>query len=106
MTYSLRDCIPQSDLKGHIQSLEERLLNQEIRKSREELAGLLADDFIEFGSSGGVANKEQIIEGLLQESPLELSLSDFDIRILAPEVVLATYRSLRHNDGRHALNGN
>ena len=41
--------------------LEERLLQPEVRQSAEAVADLLADDFIEFGSSGQVFNKQQII---------------------------------------------
>lgn len=49
--------------------LEEQLLQPEVRQSAEAVADLLADDFIEFGSSGQVFNKQQIIEGLQQEPP-------------------------------------
>ena len=47
-----------------LRRLEERLLQPEVRQSAEAVADLLADDFIEFGSSGQVFNKQQIIEGL------------------------------------------
>ena len=35
-----------------LRRLEERLLQPEVRQSAEAVADLLADDFIEFGSSG------------------------------------------------------
>lgn len=90
-------------LKEHLLSLEQKLINQQIRKSLEELDALLADDFIEFGSSGGVVDKSAAIQGMLSESPLSATLSDFEVRELAPNEVLATYRSCRHSDMRHAL---
>jgi len=47
--------------------LEERLLRPDVRSSAEQLDKLLADEFIEFGSSGRVFNKEQIIGTLAYE---------------------------------------
>lgn len=90
-------------LQEHLLSLEQKLIHPQIRKSLDELNALLADDFIEFGSSGGVVNKLTAIEGMLAESPLSAIISDFEIRDLAPNVVLATYRSCRLSDMRYAL---
>jgi hypothetical protein len=75
--------------------LEECLLQPEVRKSAKEVADLLADEFIEFGSSGRVFNKQQIIESLQQEPPIQRSLMEFKASALAPGVVLATYRAAR-----------
>jgi len=79
----------------HIRQMEERLLLPEVRKSIKELDELLADDFIEIGSSG-VYNKRQIIESLKNEPPTKRSLSDFKAYTLAPGVVLVTYRAVQH----------
>jgi hypothetical protein len=79
-----------------IRQLEERLLQPEIRKSADEVAPLLAEEFTEFGSSGRVFNKQQIIQSLQGESPVARSLTDFKTLVLAPGVVLATYRAIRH----------
>ena len=56
--------------------LEERLLQPDVRSSAEEIAKLLADEFIEFGSSGRVFNKDHVIEALRDEQPEGLSLSE------------------------------
>lgn len=80
-------------LKDRILLLEEKLLTPAIKSSHQALGRLLADEFIEFGSSGRVYNKEQIIDGLQSESGRVITLSDFQVRSLAPDVVLATYRS-------------
>jgi hypothetical protein len=80
-------------LKDKILLLEEKLLTPVSRKSAEVLGGLLSDDFIEFGSSGEVYNKQQIITALQSESGRAIALSDFQIRPLAPDIVLATYRT-------------
>jgi len=76
-----------------LRQLEERLLRPEVRRSKHELAELLADDFREFGSSGRVFDKQQIIELLQQQPPYELSLRDFSTVTLGPDLVLATYRA-------------
>ena len=79
-----------------LRRLEEELLKPEIRHSPDQVRDLLSDDFIEFGSSGGVFNKQQVIEALEQEGPpdstVRLSLVDFIARRLASDVILVTYR--------------
>jgi hypothetical protein len=69
------------------------MLRTEVRRSGAQLARLLAEDFREFGSSGRVFNKQQIIEALRAELAWELSLQDFRTLPLAPDVVLVTYRA-------------
>ncbi|MEH2058780.1 MAG: nuclear transport factor 2 family protein [Nostoc sp.] len=49
---------------------EERLLQPNVRKSAKDIIDLLADEFIEFGSSGRVFDKQQIIKSL-QNEPIE-----------------------------------
>jgi hypothetical protein len=79
----------------HIRRMEEHLLVPDVRKSNKELDELLADDFMEIGSSG-VYDKRQIIESLKDESPTKRSLSDFKAFTLAPDVILVTYRITQH----------
>jgi hypothetical protein len=84
---------PEADL---LRRLEEQLLRPEVRTSAEQVGRLLADDFIEFGSSGHAYDKPQIIEALRQEVPdptIRISLTEFVARRLAPEVILVTYRT-------------
>ena len=79
-------------LGNHLRQLEELLTNPEIRRCPEELSRLLADDFREFGGSGRIFNKSQIIEVLRNQPPVELWLDEFQLMSLAPDVVLVTYR--------------
>jgi hypothetical protein len=68
----------------------------EVRRSADQVGRLLADDFIEFGSSGRVFDKAQVIEALKQEAPdpaMGIVLTDFSARQLAPGVMLVTYRT-------------
>src|SRR6478752_167693 len=82
-----------------LRRLEEQLLKPEIRHLPDQVGDMLSDDFVEFGSSGGVFNKQQVIEALQQESPadptIRLSLVDFIARRLASDVILVTYRTIQ-----------
>jgi len=84
-----------------IRRLEERLLPSGVRRSVEDALKLLADEFIEYGWSGGIYNKKQVIKGLQDEDLVKISISDFAVTVLASDVILATYRAERHeSDGR------
>jgi hypothetical protein len=89
-----------------LQELEERLTKPSVRKDTEEVSSLLSDKFLEFGSSGRVFTRSQILQELAEESPREITCSDFQIEMLAPEVALVTYRTVRNEAGlppRHTL---
>jgi hypothetical protein len=74
-----------------IRELEARLLRPEVRRYPEELSRLLADDFVEFGSSGHVYDKQSIIQALQQGPGARYTLQDLQVKPLGPGVVLATY---------------
>ena len=82
-------------LQEVLRALEERLLQADARQSAAELDALLADDFLEFGSSGRIYDKPQVIAALPHEAPTTISLTDFRTRVLTPNVVLVTYQALR-----------
>ena len=61
------------------------------------LEELLAEDFLKFGSSRITYNKTIELEAAKNQSstsPFEYTLTDFDIKMLALDVLLATYRIL------------
>ncbi len=79
-----------------LRQLEERLLQADVRSSAAVVGDLLADSFVEFGCSGRVFDKQQIIDALRAEAPTsQRSVLDFRTTVLAPGVVLATYRLTR-----------
>ena len=78
--------------KNEIRALEEKLLQPDFRRNRAAVAELLADDFREFGSSGRVWTKQQILDHLESGAPFEAEMCDFDAMGLAPGVILATYK--------------
>jgi len=82
-----------------IRALEESHLKPEVRSSAEAMAALLADDFVEFGSSGTIyADKVKIVESISGAPSARMSLSDFQAKLLAPDVVLTTYRAVRYDE--------
>jgi hypothetical protein len=89
-----------------LQRLEEERLRPEVRRCPEKMAALLADDFLEFGRSGRIYDKVNILETVAQQCDGRLSLSQFSAKALAPSVALVTYwGTLRDTNGkeRHAL---
>ena len=88
----------QALLKEQLCLLEKRLLEPEVRKSIKELEIILADDFIEYGSSGRMYNKKQAIDGLIISSTAQMTIMDFEVKLLAPGVALATYRVIKLNN--------
>ncbi|PON17247.1 DUF4440 domain-containing protein [Candidatus Entotheonella serta] len=81
-------------LAEHLRDLEERLFQPDVRQSAVAVAELLADGCVEFGSSGRVYSRESILEALRHEAPAQRSLTDFKTLVLAPDVVLVTYRAV------------
>ena len=82
-----------------LRSLEESCSNRKYEKTPERLGDLLADEFIEFGSSGRTYDKRSVIDRLPQEQrddpeaqSTQWTITEFSARRLAPRVVLVTYR--------------
>ena len=92
-------------------SLEQSLHRPEVRRSRKAVGESLADDFIEFGSSGSVYDKPTILDALANEpassSDMAIESSDYAMRILSDDAVLLTYRTVSRSSElgmeRHAL---
>jgi hypothetical protein len=76
---------------------ERLLLDPAFRRDRTEVAALLAADFFEFGASGRIWNRDQILHLLATEDYSPPALEDFACRSLAEGVVLVTYRTVRTN---------
>ena len=85
-------------------ALEEALLDPAVRHSRERLTDLLADDFLEFGVSGRVHRKADVLEAAIRLPDVETPLGDFALERVASDVVLVTYRSVTRMTDGSALN--
>jgi len=83
--------------------LEEKLLKPDIRTSPKELDQLLADDFFEFGTSGKIFTKEDCVGCGNGLTVRKMTLSDFQINVLAPDVTHTTYRIFDETRNLHTL---
>ncbi|MCW8276549.1 nuclear transport factor 2 family protein [Pseudomonas sp. PCH199] len=80
------------ELSPTLLKLEQRLLSQATRCDAEEISRLLADDFIEFGASGGIWTKSEVVEQLPHEAFTQRTISEFIAKHLSEHTVLVTYR--------------
>ncbi|MBV8337814.1 MAG: DUF4440 domain-containing protein, partial [Alphaproteobacteria bacterium] len=63
------------------------------------------EEFVEIGSSGRIYDKQQVIHRLQQEQwtgPIP-TVSDFSVRQLAPDLILAIYRIVESNTMRSSI---
>jgi hypothetical protein len=81
-----------------LQELELELLSPEVRQSPERLLSLLADEFREFGSSGRIFDRSEIVEALRTERRVQFSIADFRATVLGEAVVLVTYRTVQRDE--------
>ncbi|WP_228745119.1 DUF4440 domain-containing protein [Paenibacillus sp. S150] len=88
-------------LHKHIRELEELLLTKEVRTLPQALSLLIADDFLEYGSSGRMA--QEGYDGQAGSGVVKMLLSGFELHPLSEEAVLAAYRTFNADNGRHAL---
>jgi len=80
-----------------LEDLERQLLVPWVRKS-ELVFELLAEEFVEFGSSGRQFTKAQIVGALQAEALVEVTASEFKVQLLSSQVALVTYRAQRHGE--------
>lgn len=69
-------------------------MQAEVRSRPLAVNELIAEGFLEIGSSGRVFDKHDVMEMLEREQPIERTMADFRAQVLAPGVVLATYQLL------------
>ena len=77
-----------------LQLLEEELWREETRFDISFMEQVLAEDFFEFGRSGRVYNRDEILAAPRQSLDAVLPLPDFDVRLLTEDVALVTYNSV------------
>ena len=83
----------------HLRALERSLLQPAVRRNRARLMELLAEDFLEFGSSGRVWTRKTIIDLLARETAfVPPDIEEFHCAMLTPEVALVTYRTARTDE--------
>lgn len=88
------------EIETTLRALEQELLETAVRHQAARVAALLADDFVEIGSSGRLWSKAAIIASLQEEPPIERRMTEFHAARLAPGVALVTYRVERLDPGQ------
>ena len=84
-----------------ILKLEESLLLSEVRVSLDTLDKLLADDFMEFGSSGSVYYKKDTLKSVpANASKVKYTMSNFNAQSLADDIILSTFKTKHVIDGK------
>ena len=80
------------DLEQELRELEESHLRADVRSSPEAMRALLADDFVEFGSSGRVLDRAAVEASVAGQTAFGYRVDDFMVRTLSPDTALTTYR--------------
>jgi hypothetical protein len=88
---------PSGSIAAELLRNEKLLLDPAVRRDRSQAAAFLADDFVEFGSSGRIWTREAILDLLAAEDYDPPAIEDFACRSIADDVVLVTYRTVRTN---------
>ncbi|VVM62297.1 hypothetical protein PS662_01369 [Pseudomonas fluorescens] len=89
------------DLSQTLLELEQCLLSRSTRLDAGEISRLIADDFLEFGASGGIWTKTDLIERLPDELFIHRTISDFTVKPLSAHSALVTYQC--HTDASHSM---
>jgi len=80
------------DLTVAVRACEELLLSTPVRHDRKQLDCLLNDEFVEFGSSGRVYDKAEIIEALLSSTEdWHYRIIGFECRLLRDDLAHVRY---------------
>lgn len=89
-----------NSLEQQILQLENDLLKAEVRKSAQKINELLANDFIEFTSSGNEYHYNDGDEFQEQNDNTLLygEILDFRIKELSDDYILALYKVIKHNE--------
>ena len=87
---------PTMTLEQEIRILESHLLHADLTTDPELPEALLCEEFEEIGSSGWITGREQVIAWLKTKNRDERwEFTEFSVRILSPDLVLATYRATK-----------
>jgi hypothetical protein len=89
-----------NNLKDEIYHLVNLLIHPGEGKGYEVLSELIAEDFREISSSGGVYTKRDILANLKKLSGFKINITDFEVMPLSENSVLATYKLTKSKDNK------
>jgi hypothetical protein len=84
-------------------ALEHSHLLPEVRRSAVRMRELLADDFVEFGSSGAVHDRDAVIRSLAGERNHRAAIDGFSVQLRSPDAALTTYRLASQSENAPAV---
>jgi hypothetical protein len=94
-------------LTEELLGFENKLVDPELRRNPDKLASLLADDFIEFASSGHAYDKKRILFLLRRQMPSRLYIEEFRVIQITESAALVTHRarteSTQGSEARYSL---
>jgi hypothetical protein len=90
--------LSQSDREA-LERLEEELWREETRFSLARMDEVMAPDFFEFGRSGRVYQRQDILAAAPEAIEARLPLQEFRARLLSPDIAQVTYNSAVKYDG-------
>ena len=81
-------------ITDQIRRLEFKLLHSDMKVMPSLLDALLAKEFEEIGGNGAVSSRQEVADWLLNKNPqIRWSLTDFRVRELSADLVLAIYHA-------------
>jgi hypothetical protein len=87
------------EICAHLIGCERALLDPLVRRDRAQVEALLAEDFLEFGSSGRVWDRQSIVDSLGSEDQSALTAEEMRCVLIKADVGLVTYRAVRTDAG-------
>lgn len=82
--------VAEVNLLVQLSHLEKQLLNSATERDAAFVTSILSPDFQEFGTSGLVYVRADIIRALADEPPTTVSTEDFDVRVISADAALLT----------------
>lgn len=79
-------------MKHIVHNLEVNLLDSNIRSSSDRLNQFLSDEFLEFGVSGNIYSKQDILRHLPSQKPCSYEILNSEIKELSSSIALHTYK--------------
>lgn len=86
-------------LLTHLEALERALLDPAVRADRGRLDSLIAEDFLEIGTSGAVFGKAEVLARLPEESGIAFEALPMRVQRVGADVARVLYTVRREADG-------
>ena len=82
-----------SPLTKELRELEVRVMTAAGAGHPNDIADFMSEDFVEIGSSGHKYSKRDVLDALPKLPRRKFTLDEFQVRELAPELAMVTYKA-------------